>query len=60
MDEELQSRFTVRFEGSEIEVLYHVWRGQVDRVHLYFSAASRELVDGIDVASQEFARDETG
>jgi hypothetical protein len=56
MDDELQTRFTVRYEGAESEVLYHVWREQVGWVHLYFSSTSESLIDAIEAASSPFAR----
>ena len=60
MDDELQTRFTVRYQGAESEVLYHVWREQVDWVHLYFSSTSEDLIDAIEAASGPFARAEDG
>ena len=56
MDDELQTRFTVRYEGSESEVLYHVWREQVDWVHLYFSSTSKDLIAEIEKTVGPFAR----
>ena len=36
MDEEKQQKFALTFKGEDTELLYHVWREQVDWVHLYF------------------------
>ena len=60
MDDELQTRFTVRYNGEESEVLYHVWREQADWVHLYFSSTSEALIDAIEAASGPFARPDDG
>ena len=56
MDDELEARFKVRYDGSEREVLFHVWREQVDWVHLYFSSTSKSLIDAIETTSGPFAR----
>ena len=56
MDEETQRRFTVIFSGQRQEILLHVWREQVDWLHLYFSSASPELVAAIEQATASFAR----
>lgn len=60
MDDELEARFTVQFDGAENEVLFHVWREQVDWVHLYFSSTSQPLIDAIAAASDPFARADDG
>ena len=58
MDEELQDRYPVTFNGADEEVLFHVWREQVDWVHLYFSSESKSLIAAIEKASAPFARDD--
>ena len=56
MDEELQDRYTVRFRGADAEMLIHVWREQVDWVHLYFSSTSKELIAAIEDSMAGYAR----
>lgn len=58
MDEELQDRFAVTFKGAEEEIQLHVWREQVDWVHLYFSSTSKELVTAIEKSNAKFAMSE--
>lgn len=57
MDEELQQRYAVKFSGSDEEILLHVWREQVEWVHLYFSSTSKELIDAIEKANSAYARE---
>ena len=56
MDDELQERFAVSFNGEESEILYHVWREQEDWVHLYFSSESEDLIATIKAATEPLAR----
>lgn len=58
MDDELQDRYTVRFRGADEEILVHVWREQVDWVHLYFSSTSAELIDAIESRMSPYARED--
>jgi len=58
MDEELQDRFAFAFNGSDEEIQIHVWREQVDWVHLYFSSTSRELIDALEKTNMTYARDD--
>ena len=55
MDEELQDRYAVTFKGSDEEIQLHVWREQVDWVHLYFSSTSKELITAIEASNAKFA-----
>jgi len=57
MDEELQQRYAVKFSGSDEEILLHVWREQVEWVHLYFSSTSKELIDVIEKTNSAYARE---
>ena len=58
MDEEQQDRFTLTFKGTDEEILFHVWREQVDWVHLYFSSTSKELIAALDKINVAYARDD--
>lgn len=58
MDEELEQRFSVNYRGADEEVQVHVWREQVDWVHLYFSSTSQELVNTIEETISEYALDD--
>ena len=58
MDEEQQDRFTLTFNGTDEEILFHVWREQVDWVHLYFSSTSRELIAALEKINVAYARDD--
>lgn len=60
MDEELQDRYAVTFKGSNEEIQLHVWREQVDWVHLYFSSTSKELITAIEASNEKFAMPEAG
>ena len=58
MDGELQERIAFTFDGSSEEILFHVWREQVDWVHLYFSSTSRELIEALEETNAAYARDD--
>ena len=58
MDEEQQDRFTLTFKGTDEEIQLHVWREQVDWVHLYFSCTSKELIAALEKISVAYARDD--
>ena len=58
MDDELQDRYAFMFNGSEEEIQIHIWREQVDWVHLYFSSTSKELIAELEKTSIAFARDD--
>jgi len=58
MDEELQNRFTFTFNGSDEEIQLHVWREQVDWVHLYFSSTSTELITALQKTNMVYARED--
>lgn len=55
MDEELQERYAITFDGDAEEIQLHVWREQVDWVHLYFSSTSKELIAAIEASNAGFA-----
>ena len=57
MDEELQDRYAVRFGGADEEMQIHVWREQVDWVHLYFSSTSQEMIAAIENTTAPYARE---
>jgi hypothetical protein len=57
MDDEQQQRFDVSFEGTDTNVLYHVWREQEAWVHLYFSSESEDLIEAIRASLQPLARE---
>ena len=56
MDEELQDRFAFAFNGSDEEIQIHVWREQVDWVHLYISSTSKELIAALEKTNMAYAR----
>ena len=56
MDDELQERFSFVFKGSDEEVQIHVWREQVDWVHLYFSTTSKDLITALEATNAAHAR----
>lgn len=56
MDAELQDRYTVSFNGADEEIQIHVWREQVDWVHLYFSTTSRDLIKALENVNNAHAR----
>ena len=56
MDEELQDRYAVRFRGADEEMLIHVWREQVDWVHVYASSTTQELVMAVEKTMKGYAR----
>lgn len=58
MDDELQDRYAFEYEGVDEEIQIHVWREQVDWVHLYFSSTSKDLVAAIEETIEPFARPE--
>jgi len=58
MDEEQQGRFTLTFKGTDEEIQFHVWREQVDWVHLYFSSTSTDLIAALEMINVEYARDD--
>jgi hypothetical protein len=57
MDDELQERFSFVFKGSDEDVQIHVWREQVDWVHLYFSTTSEDLIAALDATNATHARE---
>jgi len=57
MDDELQERFSFVFNGADEDVQIHVWREQVDWVHLYFSTTSESLISALESANAGHARD---
>ena len=48
IDEEKQQKFSVTVNGSDTELLYHVWREQQDWVHLYLSTPSSTLAQLVE------------
>jgi len=56
MDDELQERFSFVFKGSDEEVQIHVWREQLDWVHLYFSTTSEDLIAALETTNAAHAR----
>jgi hypothetical protein len=60
MDDELEQRFTVTYQGAQQEVQVHVWREQVDWVHLYFSSTSKDLITAIEATISGYAFDDDG
>ena len=58
MDDEQQDRFAFAFKGSDEEIQFHIWREQVDWVHLYFSSTSKELIAAIEKTNMAYARDD--
>ena len=58
MDEELEDRFKFTFNGSDEEIQLHVWREQVDWVHLYFSSTSTELIAALEKTNMAYARED--
>ena len=57
MDEEQQDRFQFAFDGSDEEILFHVWREQTDWVHLYFSSTSKDLIGALEKTNMAYARE---
>ena len=57
MDEEQQDRFTFSFNGSDEDIQIHVWREQIDWVHVYFSSTSKELIAALEKTNMRYARD---
>ena len=58
MDDELQDRYAFKYEGSDEEIQYHVWREQTDWVHVYFSSTSNDLISAIEKSSAAYARED--
>lgn len=56
MDDELQERYSFAFKGTDEDVQIHVWREQVDWVHLYFSTTSKDLISALESANAGHAR----
>ena len=56
MDDEQQQRVAVSFQGEETDMLIHIWREQVDWVHVYASSTSQDLVNAVEVSIQSFER----
>lgn len=56
MDDELQERYSISFNGAEEEILFHTWREQVDWIHLYFSTTSKGLIKALEGANATHAR----
>ena len=56
MDDEKQQRVAVSFGGEETDMLIHIWREQVDWVHVYASSTSQDLVNAVEVSIQSFER----
>ncbi|MEL7447584.1 MAG: hypothetical protein AAFN78_00150 [Pseudomonadota bacterium] len=48
IDEEKQQKFAVTVNGTDTELLYHVWREQQGWVHLYLSTPSSALAQLVD------------
>ncbi len=57
MDEEKQQRIAAVFDGEETDMLIHIWREQVDWVHVYASSTSRDLVKAVEAGIEPFARE---
>ena len=57
MDDEQQERIMFAFKGSDEEILFNIWREQVDWVHLYFSSTSKELIAALEKTNMAYARD---
>jgi hypothetical protein len=55
MDEEQQQRVAVLFQGEETDVLIHIWREQVDWVHVYAMSESKDLVNAVEASMKSFA-----
>jgi len=58
IDEEQQDRFAISFKGSDEEILFHVWREQVDWIHVYFSSTSKELIAALEDTNKVYARED--
>jgi len=56
MDEELEQRFSVNYQGTAEEIQVHVWREQIDWVHLYFSTTSKTLMAALEDSIAGYAR----
>jgi len=58
MDDEVQDRFAFAFNDSDAEIQIHIWREQVDWLHLYFSSTSKELIAALEKTNMAYARDD--
>jgi len=56
MDDEKQQRVAVSFGGEDTDMLIHIWREQVDWVHVYASSTSKDLVDAAEASIKSFER----
>jgi hypothetical protein len=56
MDDEKQQRFAVSFGGEETDMLFHIWREQIDWVHVYASSTSQDLVNAVEASIKSFER----
>ena len=56
MDDEKQKRFAVYYRGEETDMLIHIWREQVDWVHVYASSDSQDLVNAVEASIKSFER----
>ena len=56
MDDEKQQRVAVSYRGEETDMLIHIWREQVDWVHVYASSTSQDLVNAVEAGIQSFER----
>lgn len=56
MDQEKQQRVAVMFRGEETDMLVHIWREQVDWVHVYASSTSQDLVNAVEAGMKPFER----
>jgi len=57
MDEEKQQRVAVVFKGEETDMQIHIWREQVDWVHVYASSTSQDLVSAVKAGIESFERE---
>lgn len=60
MDEEKQQRVPVVFDGEDTDMLIHIWREQVDWVHVYASSTSQDLVNAVEAGMESFERESAG
>ena len=56
MDDEKQQRVAVSFGGEETDMLIHIWREQIDWVHVYASSTSQDLVSAVEASIKSFER----
>ena len=57
MDDEKQQRVAVVYHGEETDMLVHIWREQIDWVHVYASSTSEDLVQAVEGGMKSFERD---